>query len=78
MGRANGGTDGGIRYKKCPECFAKLPLNATKCHECDQKVLEADKYGIAKKPVDWTRYILVLALWSALGYFIWYAFVKVQ
>ncbi len=78
MGKADSGTDSGVTYKRCPECFTKLPLNAKKCPECKQTVMEADKFGLAKTPVDWTRYILVIVLWAALAYFIWWAFVKVQ
>ncbi len=78
MGKAGGGTDSGVTYKRCPECFAKLPLSAKKCYECNQKVMEADQFGLAKTPVDWARYILVVVLWVALAYFIWWAFVRVQ
>jgi len=62
------------KFKRCPECFAKLPLNATTCHSCKQKVEEADKYGLAKKPVNWSGYITVIGLWLALGLYLWWAF----
>lgn len=78
MGNTNDGTDSGIRYKKCPECFAKLPLEATNCHECGQKVLDVDKFGFAKKPIDWIRYTLVVVSWTALAYFVWWAFVRIK
>ncbi len=78
MGPTNSETKIDTRSKKCPECFAKLPINATHCHECGQKVLDVNKYGFAKKPIDWVRYTLVVVLWTALGYFIWWAFLRIK
>ena len=27
-----------IKYKRCPECLTKVPINAVKCPSCDQKL----------------------------------------
>ena len=63
-------------YKRCPECFTKLPLKATKCPACNQKVQEVGKFGIAKKPVNWIGYITAIGLWVGLGFYVWWAFFK--
>jgi hypothetical protein len=63
-------------YKRCPECFTKLPLNATKCISCNQKVHDVGKHGIAKKPVNLVGYSSAIILWIALGVYIWWAFFK--
>jgi len=63
-------------YKRCPECFTKLPLNATKCFACNQKVHEVGKHGLAQKPVNWIGYITAIGLWVAFGMYVWWAFFK--
>jgi hypothetical protein len=68
--------EGHMRYKKCPECFTKLPIEASTCTACKQRVGEVDKFGIAKKPFAWKGYGLALFLWILLIYFIWWAFVR--
>lgn len=78
MGKTGHAKESSETYKRCPECFAKLPLSATKCFECNQKVHEADRYGLAKKPVNWIGYITAILLWVGLGYYIWWAFFKVD
>lgn len=74
MGKTDHATESGETYKRCPECFAKLPLNAKKCYECNQTVHEADRFGLAKKPVNWLGYAAAVFLWVGLGYYIWWAF----
>jgi len=76
MGKSNSEKDSGHSYKRCPECFSKLPHHAKTCHECGQKVHEADKYGLAKKPVNWLGYGTALVLWIIFGYFLWWAFFR--
>jgi len=68
--------DADPKYKRCPECFAKLPLTAVKCFSCGQKVEEADKYGLAKKPINWSGYITAIGLWAILIFYLWWAFFK--
>ena len=62
--------------KKCPHCSIYLPVAATRCTSCKQKVGPPDKYGIAKKPVDVKAYIVAALSIAALGYYIWWAFLK--
>ena len=62
--------------KKCPECFAYLPSNATVCDSCKTKVGAADERGIAKKPTDWKSYFMAILGFVALGIFIWYSFFR--
>ncbi|MFC1515136.1 hypothetical protein ACFL7E_00080 [Thermodesulfobacteriota bacterium] len=62
--------------KRCPECLTHIPGDATKCTSCGQKVGEPDKTGMAKRPVDLGSYVMALIAFGALGFFIWYAFLK--
>ncbi|MGD8542817.1 MAG: hypothetical protein PVI39_11045 [Desulfobacteraceae bacterium] len=62
--------------KKCPECLTELPLEATRCEACRRKVGPVTAYGHAKKPIDWKAYGLCLLAWSALGIYVWWAFLK--
>lgn len=62
--------------KKCPECFVYLPSNATVCDSCNTKVGPADERGIAKKPTDWTSYLLAIVGFIAFGIFIWWSFLR--
>ncbi|MFZ5571791.1 MAG: hypothetical protein ACOZF0_15430 [Thermodesulfobacteriota bacterium] len=78
MGKDGFHTGDFLQYKKCPECYTKLPMNAQKCHSCNQKVGEIDKFGFAKKPFNWVGYGSALVLWIAFGYFFWWAFLKDQ
>jgi uncharacterized protein (DUF983 family) len=62
--------------KKCPHCYAHLPLNAKTCSSCKAKVGDVDKLGFAQKPADWLGYII--AGISILGFvvFVWWAFLR--
>jgi len=62
--------------KKCYECFAYLPSNATVCNSCNAKVGPADERGIAKKPTDWKSYFLAIVGFIAFGIFIWWSFLR--
>lgn len=77
MDKGNFGAGGGIvTFKKCPECFARLPQHATRCHACNQKVGEANQFGIAKKPFNWFGYGSAILLWALFVFFVWWAFLK--
>ena len=65
-----------VKYKRCPECLTKIPLNVTKCPSCDQKLGEPNKHGLAKKPINWYGYLTTIILWIALIYFVWWGFFK--
>lgn len=62
--------------KKCPECFAYLPLDAQKCHDCGTRLEEVDWLGFAKKPIDWRGYLIAFLVVVAYCVFIWYAFFR--
>ena len=62
--------------KKCPYCAIYLPVETNRCTSCKQKVGRPDKYGIAKKPVDYKAYVVAVLSIAALVYYIWWAFLK--
>ncbi len=61
-------------YKRCPECLTNLPLNAKACTSCKQKVGDADKNGLAKRAINWRGYFMLLISWTALFFYVWWAF----
>ncbi|MBW2443071.1 MAG: hypothetical protein JRH12_21535 [Deltaproteobacteria bacterium] len=60
--------------KKCPDCYAHLPLNAKECHACKAKVGDVDRLGFAEKPVDWLGYLLAGISIVVFAVFMWWAF----
>lgn len=62
--------------KKCPECLAQLALDTDICFSCKQKVGGVDRYGKAKKPVDWKAYTICVLAWTFLGVYVWWAFFR--
>ncbi len=60
--------------KKCPECFTYLKLEATRCDSCKTKVGPINKYGVAKRVVNWKAYLICLIVWILLGLYIWKVF----
>ena len=62
--------------KKCPECFAYLPSNATVCDSCNTRVGPADDRGIAKRPTDWKSYLVAIGGIIGFGIFIWWSFIR--
>jgi len=60
--------------KKCPSCYAHLPLNVKECHACKAKVGEVDKLGFAEKPVDWAGYLMAAITITAFAVFMWWGF----
>jgi len=64
------------KLKKCPECFAYLPIDAQVCVSCKKKVGKIDKHGIAKKPVDWMSYVRCLLMWCLFCLYMWWAFLR--
>jgi len=71
-----GKDDFSVKYKRCPECLTKIPIEIAKCPSCGQKLGEPDKYGLGKKPFNWSGYLTTIILWVALIYFIWWGFFK--
>jgi hypothetical protein len=62
--------------KKCPECYAYLPLHAQVCAACGAKVGEVDKLGFAQRPIDWWGYLLALISIAGFVTFMWWAFFR--
>ena len=62
--------------KKCPGCFAHLPLDAQICHYCHSKVGDVDKIGFAEKPIDWYSYLAAFLSILAFCIFMWWAFFR--
>lgn len=61
-------------YKQCPDCLSKMPLNATKCPECQISVGEIQPDGKARKPIDWKGYIISALLFALFYFFVRWAF----
>ena len=62
--------------KKCPECFAYLPLNTEKCPSCNTKLGDVDKLGFARRPFDWMAYVIAILSIAGLCVFVWWAFFR--
>jgi hypothetical protein len=62
--------------KKCPECYAYLPLHAKVCTACQAKVGEVDKIGFAEKPVNWWGYLIAAASVIGFAIYMWWAFFR--
>jgi len=65
-----------VKYatKKCPDCYAHLPLRAKECHACKAKVGDVDKLGFAEKPADWLGYLVAGVSIIVFTAFMWWAF----
>ncbi len=66
----------GYTTKKCPECYAHLPLNVKVCTSCKAKVGDVDKLGFAEKPTDWGGYLIAAVSILGFAVFIWWAFFR--
>jgi uncharacterized paraquat-inducible protein A len=66
----------GVIYatKRCPECSIYVSLETTKCPKCKTKLGEVDKYGMAKRTIDWTAYLISLLAFLAFAIYMWWAF----
>jgi predicted amidophosphoribosyltransferase len=62
--------------KKCPDCYAHLPLNVKVCHACQAKVGDVDKLGFAEKPVDWKGYVAAAIAIIVFTAFMWWGFFR--
>ena len=60
--------------KRCPECFVNLPLDAKECFACHAKVGGVDKYGKARRAVNWISYIICIIAWTVFFVYIKWAF----
>ena len=63
--------------KKCPFCFTHLAIDDEVCTACRKSVgKKVDKYGFAKKAVDWSSYFRALSMWLILGLYLWWTFLR--
>lgn len=60
--------------KRCPECFVSLPIDAKRCFSCKARVGRVDRFGKARRPVNWYSYLICLLTWAALIFYIRWAF----
>jgi hypothetical protein len=60
--------------KKCPECFAYLPLHATVCTSCGKRVGPVDKLGHARKPPNIKGYLAAAISILAFVAFVYWGF----
>lgn len=65
-----------FKHKRCPECFAILKLDETRCAACKTKVGKVDHVGIAKRPFNWKAYLTFLVALAAFAGYIWKIFLK--
>lgn len=74
----NTGRDDNFGYlsKKCPECLTYIPLAADICPSCKQRVGKVTRTGMAKRPVNWNSYFMLILAVAAFSFYIWWAFVK--
>ena len=62
--------------KKCPHCYAYMPLSAKACPGCQRKVGQVDELGFAEKPVDWLGYLIAVVLVVGFSIFMWWGFFR--
>jgi hypothetical protein len=60
--------------KKCPECFAYLPLPATVCTSCGKRVGPVDRLGHARKPPNIKGYLAAAVAILAFVAFVYWGF----
>ena len=71
--------DGPINLtKRCPECFNYVSLETKKCPKCKTRLGKVEKFGMAKRTVDWTAYVIALVAIVGFGLYIWWAFLREQ
>ncbi|WP_300667801.1 hypothetical protein [Desulfoluna sp.] len=63
-------------FKRCPYCFTNLSLTAETCLGCHKRVGKVDRFGLAKKPINYLGYLAAF-MWVGIfiGY-IWFAFIR--
>lgn len=60
--------------KKCHECYEYAPLDAKVCPSCKAKLGKIGEHGMAEKLTDWKGYIICIALWLILVFYVKWAF----
>ena len=60
--------------KKCPECYEYVPLDAKRCPSCKVRLGAVNKHGMAERLTNWKAYIICIALWLFLAFYVRWAF----
>ncbi|RJQ87112.1 MAG: hypothetical protein C4519_01135 [Desulfobacteraceae bacterium] len=60
--------------KKCPECYEYIALEARACPSCKVRVGKVDQHGMAQQLTNWRAYIICIALWLFLAFYVKWAF----
>lgn len=60
--------------KKCPECYAHVPLNEEVCPSCKARLGKIKKHGMAERPTNWKAYIICILAWILLIVYVRWAF----
>ncbi|MCP4349563.1 MAG: hypothetical protein GY795_29125 [Desulfobacterales bacterium] len=60
--------------KKCPHCSATIGIEDTKCFSCGNKVGEPNRFGIAKKPINWWGNISAILACGGFIYYLYWLF----
>jgi hypothetical protein len=76
MARRSPDASGKQRYvsKKCPECYAYVPLEAKVCPSCKLRLGPVGEHGMAERLTNWWGYIVCIALWLFLALYVKWAF----
>jgi hypothetical protein len=67
-------TDFHYSTKRCPECYAYMPLHAGRCPSCNIRVGEVEMHGMAKRCTNWSSYFVALLAIAAFAIYFWWAF----
>ena len=60
--------------KKCPECYAYIPLGAEVCPSCKTRVGKVGDHGMAERLTNWKAYIICALAWLVLLIYLKWAF----
>jgi hypothetical protein len=60
--------------KKCPECYEYVPLEAKICPSCKVRLGAVNEHGQAERLTNWKGYIICIALWLFLAFYVKWAF----
>lgn len=66
----------GFVTKKCPECYAYMPLQMSRCPACNTKLGDVNELGFASRPFDWPGYLIAILSIIGLAVFVWWGFFK--
>jgi hypothetical protein len=76
--KTKGDQDKGFQFstKRCPECYAYMPLNANRCPSCKIRVGDVEVHGMAKRSTNWSSYFIALLAIAGFCIYFWWAFME--